>query len=129
MPLTEHTIGEFLRRYGKALSVGDLQAIADCWGIPALVLSDQGARAVSEVAEIHQFFADAVEWYRSQGLVETKHELERVEHLGQRLVSVDVIWNALDQTGAKKSTEHSRYILSTDVDGFLRIRVAISIAE
>jgi hypothetical protein len=106
MPATEHTIGEFLRRYGEALSVGDLQAIVDCWGIPALVLSD-----------------------RSQGLVETKHELGRVEHLGQRLVSVDVIWNALDQTGAKKSTEHSRYILSTDVDGSLRIRVAISIAE
>jgi hypothetical protein len=114
----------FLVRYGQALSTGGLRGISSCWEVPALVLSDQGAIAVSEATEIEAFFGQAVEWYHSQGLVETKPQLERVELMGERLASVDVRWSALDEAGEEKAHEHSRYVTLLGDDGEPRIRVA-----
>jgi ketosteroid isomerase-like protein len=126
MPWSKDSIQQYLERYGKALGAGDLQTVVDCWEVPALVLSDQGARAVSTVEEIEQFFGAAIEWYHAQGLVVTRPDDVRVEALGQQLVSVDVRWSALDASGAEKGSERSRYVLSIAEDGLPRIRVAIS---
>ena len=123
----EETIRAFLDRYGQALSTGDLPAIVACWEVPALVLSDQGARAVSEVAEIEGFFAGAVQWYRAQGMVATRPEDVRVEPLSARLASVDVTWSAQNAAGETVSAERSRYILSIADDGAPRVRVAVSL--
>ena len=43
-------ISRLLERYGAALGSGDTQTIADCWAVPALVLADQGAIAVTDPA-------------------------------------------------------------------------------
>jgi hypothetical protein len=86
-------------------------ATASWWAIPALVLSDEGALPVSDVAEVEAFFAQAAEFYRSQGLVATKPELERVVELTDRLMAVDVRWPTFDETGAEKASERSHYIL------------------
>ncbi|HLA24708.1 MAG TPA: hypothetical protein VJ206_04875 [bacterium] len=48
--------------------------------------------AVSEMGEIEQFFAEAVEWYRAQGIVATKPQVERIEALTDRLAAVSVRW-------------------------------------
>jgi hypothetical protein len=124
---TEESIRSNLERYGEALGTGDLPTIVNSWEVPALVLSDEGARAVSTAAEIEQFFGASVAWYRAQGLVATRPHDVRIEALGQRLVSVDVRWSALDASGAEKGFERSRYILSIGEDGSPRIRVAISV--
>jgi len=124
----ENLVQSFLEGYGKALSEGDLPGIANCWEVPALVLSDQGARAVIEAGEVEQFFAGAVEWYRAQGLVATKSGSVEIKRLSERLVSVDVRWSVLDMTGLESPGEHSHYILSLAEDGQLRIRVAIALA-
>jgi hypothetical protein len=55
--MDEARIIEFLERLGSAVSSGDIQAIADCWDVPALVLADQGVRAVTAREEIAAFFA------------------------------------------------------------------------
>jgi hypothetical protein len=123
----EGTVRDFLERYGQALGAGDLEAVATCWEVPAMVLSDQGARPVLEIAEVEQFFAGAVEWYRSQGLVATRPQLLHVQALGQRLVSTDVRWSTLNAAGLEVASEKSRYILSLGEDGLPRIRVAITI--
>ena len=128
MTTIENVVCSFLEGYGQALSSGDLPGIMKCWEVPALVLSDQGARAVIEAGEVEQFFAGAVEWYRTQGVVATKPSSMEIKRLSERLVSVDVRWSVLDTSGAESTGEHSYYILSISDDGLLRIRVAIALA-
>ena len=124
----DNVVCSFLEGYGKALSAGDLPGIVNCWEVPALVLPDQSARAVIEAAEIEQFFAGTVAWYRAQGMVATKPSPVEIKSLSERLVSVDVRWSVLDMTGLESPGEHSHYILSIADDGQLRIRVAIALA-
>jgi ketosteroid isomerase-like protein len=117
---------ESLEAFGEALTAGDPRAAASWWEIPALVLSDEGALPVSDVAEVEAFFAQATEFYRSQGLVATKPELERVVELTDRLMAVDVRWPTFDETGAEKASERSHYILRRGEDGQYRVRVALT---
>jgi hypothetical protein len=51
----------FLEDMGRALGERDLEAIANSWEVPALVLSDEGAVAVADAGEIERFFAQAVD--------------------------------------------------------------------
>ena len=117
--------GKFLEAYGRALGAGDLERIAGCWGFPSLVVSDQGAIAVSTPEQVKEFFAQAVAWYHSQGWVETRPREWRTEKLSPQLFSVDVFWDTIDQSGRLFPSDHSRYILSL-VEGRFIIRVAIS---
>lgn len=128
MPTIDNVVHSFLEGYGQALSTGNLPGIVNCWEVPALVLSDQGARAVIETAEIEQFFAGAVEWYHAQGVVATKPSLVEIKKLSERLVFVDTRWSVIDATGEERPGEHSNYILSISDDGQPRIRVAIALA-
>ena len=84
MTTIENVVCSFLEGYGQALSSGDLPGILNCWDVPALVLSDQGARMVSEAAEVEQFFAGAVEWYRTQGVVATKPSSMEIKRLSEQ---------------------------------------------
>ncbi len=119
-------IMRFLEGYGAALSAGDLRVVSSSWVIPALVLSDQGAMAVTDTSEIEAFFAQGIEYYRSQGLMSTRPELERVEMLSETLVSVDVRWPAYDSSGSEKASERSHYILQLGQDGQPQFRVALT---
>jgi len=42
--MDQEMIENFLGKYGQAISTGDTSAIARCWEVPSLVLSDQGER-------------------------------------------------------------------------------------
>jgi len=128
MTTIETVVRSFLDGYGQSLSTSNLPGIVNCWEVPALVLSDQEARAVIETAEVEQFFAGAVEWYRAQGLVATKPSSVEIKRLSERLVSVDARWSEIDTSGVERPSEHSLYILSIADDGQPRIRVAIALA-
>ena len=124
----EFVVHSFLVGYGQALSVGDLPAIVNCWDTPALVLSDQGAQAILESAEVERFFGGAVEWYQAQGIMATQPRSVEIKRLSERLVSVDVRWSVISASGVERPSEHSLYILSIADDGQPRIRVAIALA-
>jgi len=124
--MDDNKILRFLEAYGAAISAGDITVVSNSWTVPALVLSDQGALAVSDASEIQAFFAQGIEYYRTQGLISTKPELERVEMLSETLVSVDVRWPAYDSFGIEKSSERSHYILQLGGDGQPQIRVALT---
>lgn len=124
--MNEDKIKSLLEQVGTALSTGDLPGIVNCWEVPALVLSDEGAHAVSEAAEIERFFGQATEWYHAQGLVSTRPELERVEALSESLASVDVRWPSFDAAGNEKFSERSHYLIQVGKDGRARIRVALT---
>jgi len=124
--MNEDKIRDVLERIGIALSAGDLHSLSNCWEVPALVLSDQGAIAVAEVSEIEKFFAQAIEWYHSQGILSTRPELDRVDMLSESLAAVDVRWPSFDASGIEKYSERSHYILQVGKDGQVRIRVALT---
>ena len=125
----EATIHQFLSRYGRALSEGNLPEIARCWDVPAFVLADQGARTVNTFGEIEDFFRQAVASYLELGLRTTRPEVRQIEALGKHLFSVDVRWSALDAHGHVRQTELSRYLLLLDQEGAPRIRVAMSLPD
>jgi hypothetical protein len=113
---------------GRALGERDLEAIANSWEVPALVLSDEGAVAVADAGEIERFFAQAVDWYRGRGVMTARPEIERLERLTPRLYAVDVRWPGFDATGRETWSERSHYILRLDDDGRPRVRVALTLA-
>ncbi len=124
--MNEQSIRRCLEHIGQALSAADPHGIADCWALPALVLSDEGAIVLTEAGQIESFFTRAIEGYRSQGLTATRPQLERVEPLSEKLTSVDVRWPTFDATGAEKASERSHYILQLGEDGQQRIQVALT---
>jgi len=119
-------ISQLLEQLGQALSAGDLHKAAACWGVPALVLSDEAAMAVSDRSEIEEFFSQAADWYHLQGIVSTRPEIERVDSLSEKLASVDVRWPSFDASGKEKSSERSHYVVQLAEDGQLYIRVALA---
>jgi hypothetical protein len=124
--MNQDQIKKFLKRMGNAVSAGDLSEISKCFALPALVLMEDGALAISQAAEIEKFFGQAVAQYRSQGILTTKAELEHSERLSQRLSAVDVRWPGFDAASIEKYSERSHYLLWLDDDGQPRIRVALS---
>ena len=119
-------ISRLLERYGAALGSGDTQTIVDCWAVPALVLADQGAIAVTDPAQVEAFFGQAVEAYHAQGLMTTRPELERIEMLTERMAAVDVRWPSFDASGAEQASERSHYIVHLGDDGEMRLRVTLT---
>jgi hypothetical protein len=122
----EEQIRRCLDRLAQALTAGDARAAVDCWDLPALVLSDQGALVVTEAGAIERFFAQNIDWYRAHGLRATTPQLERVEPLSEKLTAVDVRWPAFDVAGTEQASERSHYILRLGEDGQQRIRVALT---
>ena len=128
MPITRDAVQRFLETLGGALTRGDAAAVARCWEVPALVLADQGAIMVGDLAEVERFFARADEHYRARGLVSTRPLILQFEPLGDRLASVLVRWPAFDASGAEKSSERSHYLLRLGDDGQPRIRVSTTVS-
>jgi len=118
----------FLERLGKALTDGNIHAFATYWEIPALILSDQGDRPITDRNELEAYFAHAVEWYRARGLVFTEPDLQRVEQLSDRLVAIDVQWRAFNAEDVEQVGERWHFILRFEADGDPLIRVAITMA-
>lgn len=124
--MNEDQIKDMLERLGAALSTGDLAGVSNCWELPALVISDEGAIAITEARQIEEFFGQAVGWYQSQGMTSTRPELKRVDLMTDRLAGVDVCWPAFDASGNEVFSEVSHYILSLGKDEQIRLRVALT---
>jgi hypothetical protein len=127
MSQSRETIANFLEDIGRALSSGNAEAAARAWEIPALVLSQEGALAITDLDEVEALFVRAINWYRARGEVSTRPEIEDIEDLDARISSVDVRWPGYDATGAERSSERSRYVIRLDDEGRPRIRVAIGL--
>ena len=123
-PTDEH-LRRFLVRYGEALSAGDLKAISGCYAVPSLVLSDTGSVPIAAREEIEAAFDGAAERYRAQGLVAVRPTLVASEALGERLVSVDVRWDYLDEQGRSAQQNGYRYVLRLEDEASPKIQVVI----
>ena len=123
-PTDEH-LRRFLVGYGEALSAGDLKAIAGCYVVPSLVLSDEGSVPIATREEIEAAFDGAAERYRAQGLVAVRPTLLASEELTERLVSVDVRWDYLDEQGRSAQQNGYRYVLRLEDEESPKIQVVI----
>ena len=123
-PTDEH-LRRFLVRYGEALAAGDLKAISSCYAVPALVLSDAGSVPIAARQEIEAAFDGAAERYRAQGLVALRPTLVASEALSERLVSVDVRWDYLDEQGRSAQQNGYRYVLRLQDEASPKIQVVI----
>jgi hypothetical protein len=123
-PTDEH-LRRFLVRYGEALAVGDLKAISGCYAIPSLVLSDAGSVPIAAREEIEAAFDGAPERYRAQGLVGLRPTLVASEALSERLLSVDVRWEYLDEQGRSAQQNGYRYVLRLQDVASPKIQVVI----
>ena len=123
-PTDEH-LRRFLVRYGEALAVGDLKAISGCYAIPSLVLSDAGSVPIAAREEIEAAFDGAAERYREQGLVDIRPTLVASEAISERLLSVDVRWEYLDEQGRSAQQNGYRYVLRLQDVASPKIQVVI----
>jgi hypothetical protein len=123
-PTDEH-LRRFLVGYGEALSAGDLKAISGCYTVPSLVLSDEGSVPIASREEIEAAFDGAAERYRAQGLVAVRPTLLASEALSERLVSVDVRWDYLDEQGRSAQQNGYRYVLRLEDEASPKIQVVI----
>lgn len=98
-------IETFLDRYRAALTGGDAPALADLWHVPALVVHDEGTRAVASHDEVEAFFRAAIDAYARAGVVDTAPEVVRADWLSPHLVQVTVRWRPLDAAGDVKGDD------------------------
>ena len=129
MNATDQDLQTFLARYGEALSAGDLKAISGCYVLPSLVLSDAGSIPITTRTEIEAAFDGAAERYRAQGLVAVRPTLLASEALTERLVSVDVRWDYLDEQDRSVQTNAYRYLVRLVEGTGLGIQVVIATSE
>ena len=91
-----------------------------------MILTDDGAVVISDPSQVEQMFESAVAAYQRRGITSTEPEILRAERLTERLVATDVRWPYLDSEGHRQGAETSIYILWTNADGRLLLRVALS---
>ena len=125
MNTTDEHLRRFLVRYGEALSAGDLGAVSGCYTVPALVLSDEGSVPIASREEIEAAFNGAAERYREQGLVGLRPILVASEAISERLLSVDVRWEYLDEQGRSAQQNGYRYVLRLEDEASPKIQVVI----
>jgi hypothetical protein len=111
----------FLDRYADALTSGDLKALAEMWGTPSLVVSDNGVHLVSSKSEIEDFFRGAKDQYNARGIKDTRADVVRAEWVSDRVVMLDVRWPYIDAKGKEIGVEGSVYTLHRDNDRKLKI--------
>jgi len=122
---TDENLRRFLVRYGEALAAGDLKVISGCYALPALVLSDEGSVPIAARQEIEAAFDGAAERYREQELVDLRPTLVASEAISERLLSVDVRWEYLDEQGRSAQQNGYRYVLRLQDEASPKIQVVI----
>ena len=120
----EQAVRAMLQRFARAITTGDGPGAAACWDVPALVVSDEGNRAVGTSAEVEAFFGGAKEQYAQQGVSDTRPEVECVEWYTSRLASVTVRWPYLDAGGRDLGRSERSVYLVRVADGDAKICVA-----
>jgi hypothetical protein len=108
----DDAVRAMLQRFARAFTGGDGAGAAACWDVPALVVSEEGSRAVGSSDEVAAFFGGAKAQYAQQGVSDTRPEVECTEWHTPRLASVTVRWPYLDAAGRDVGrSERSVYLV------------------
>lgn len=107
----EDAVRAMLQRFAAAITGGDGPGAAACWDVPALVVAEEGSRAVGSREEVAAFFGGARAQYNAQGVTGTRPDVQRIDWHTPRLASVTVRWPYLDAQGAEVGRAESSVYL------------------
>ena len=124
-PHDDKAIYALFEQYAHALTTSNAPAMGAQWVLPALLVGDEGARAVLSVLEVETFFVTAARNYLARGVVQTRAEVLHTEWLTERIAVVDVRWPGYDRHGIEIGAELARYTLWRDDADALRIRAVV----
>jgi hypothetical protein len=120
----EQSIQSMLETFAKAFTQGDGKTAATCWEVPALIVADQGTKAVATLQEVEDFYGGAAKQYNDMGITDTRPEVQSVTWLTDKLALVHVRWPYLNAGGnARPESEASTYAVRVGDDGRPRICV------
>jgi hypothetical protein len=108
---------DFFDRYGSALTRGDVSAVAGCYALPGMVVSDSYSFTFASPAAVALSFLGAAPAYKEQQSVAAHAQLRDVQRLSSALAMVDVEWEYLDSLGNAVPGESYRYLLRVDASG------------
>ncbi|MER7457468.1 hypothetical protein [Micromonospora sp. NPDC126480] len=108
---------DFFGRYGAALTAGDVPALAGCYALPGLVVSDTYSFTFASPAAVALSFVGAAPDYQERELVAAHATIEDVQPVSALLTMVAVEWEFLDSQGRRVPGERYRYLLRTTDEG------------
>ncbi len=121
----EVKIQAMLEKFAKAFTSGDGKTAGTFWHVPALIVANEGTRAVATIREVEDFYGSAAKQYNDMGITDTRPEVQSVTWLTDTLASVHVQWPYIGLDGKlRKETEASTYVLRFD-DGEPKIAVVV----
>lgn len=109
----------------KALTTADRDRIAAHWEVPAFVLGDGTAHAVSSLDEVRALFGTVRTQYNERGVIDTRANLVRVDWPTREMAIVEIHWPYLDVDGKEVGGERATYTLRRDAHGTLKIRAVV----
>lgn len=115
----------FLERYGKAMANGDVEALAEMWAYPSLVVGEQMSMAVTSPEQVKEFFANAKEQYNRQGIEHTRPVLEGLEWPTEHVALAWVRWPYVRDNNSAHYAESCMYTLKCDESGEIKILQAL----
>ena len=116
-PPDSEQLTDFFDRYGSALAGGNVSAIAACYALPGMVVSDSYSFTFSTPAAVALSFLGAAPGYREHQIVAAHAHLYDVQALSSALAIVAVEWEYLDSSGNAVPGERYRYLLRTEAGG------------
>ncbi len=108
---------DFFGRYGAALTAGDVAAIASCYTLPGMVVSNSYSFTFTTPAAVALSFLGAAPTYRDRQIVAAHAELADIQQLGSALTLVAVRWEYLDAAGQAVAGESYRYLIRAELTG------------
>ncbi|MGK5741703.1 hypothetical protein [Micromonospora sp. URMC 103] len=111
------TLADFFDRYGVALTAGDVPALAGCYALPGLVVTDTYSFSFNSLAAVALSFVGAAPDYQERELVAAHALIEDVQPVSALLTEVAVEWEFLDSQGARVPGERYRYLLRSGDGG------------
>jgi len=108
---------DFFDRYGSALTRGDVTAVAACYALPGMVVSDSYSFTFASPAAVALSFLGAAPAYEEQQIVAAHAQLRDVQRLSTALAMVAVEWEYLDSFGNAVPGESYRYLIRADGTG------------
>jgi hypothetical protein len=116
-PTDSEHLTDFFERYGSALTSGDVPAVAACYALPGMVVSDSYSFTFTTPAAVALSFLGAAPAYREHQIVAAHAQLHDVQQLSGTLAMVAVEWEYLDSSGNAVPGERYRYLIRSDADG------------
>lgn len=123
-------IGHMLAAFAQAVMLGDARSVAALWEVPALVISDEGTRAIATLDEVAMYFEGVSKEYARRGVSGARPEIQRVSWLTDRLVTVVVRWPYLAADGRDLGrVESSTLVLRRNDSDQLRVVAVLEMGE